>query len=60
MAKGGRGLTRFWSINCLVPPELGVNRLSPKIAEAAVNATNLINPVVTPEVECLSLESRVR
>jgi hypothetical protein len=51
MAKGARGLTWFWSNNCLVLPELEVNQLSSKTAEAAVNATNLTNPVVTLEAE---------
>jgi hypothetical protein len=39
------------SNNCLVLPELEVNQLSSKTAEAAVNATNLTNPVVTLEAE---------
>ncbi len=51
MAKGARGLTWFWSNNCLVLPELEVNQLSIETAEAAVNATNLTNPVVTLEAE---------
>jgi hypothetical protein len=51
MAKGARGLTWFWSNNCLVLPELEVNQLSSKTAEAAVNATNLTNLVVTLEAE---------
>jgi hypothetical protein len=51
MAKGARGLTWFWSNNYLVLPELEVNQLSSKTAEAAVNATNLTNPVVTLEAE---------
>ena len=38
----------FGSINCLVLPELGGNRRSRKIAEAAVNAKNMTIPVVTP------------
>jgi len=51
MGKDARGLTLFWSINYLVPPELGVNRRSRKIVEAVVNATNVTSPVVTPEAE---------
>ena len=49
--KGGRGLALFWSINYLVPPELGVNRRSRTIVEAVVNATNMTSPVVTLEAE---------
>jgi hypothetical protein len=51
MGKDARGLTRFWSSNCLVPPEVRVNRVSRKIAEAAANVKNLTNPVVTLEEE---------
>jgi hypothetical protein len=51
MGKDARGLTLFWSINYLVPPELGVNRRSRTIVEAVVNATNMTSPVVTPEAE---------
>jgi hypothetical protein len=51
MGKDARGLTLFWSINYLVPPELGVNRRSRQIVEAVVNATNVTSPVVTPEAE---------
>jgi hypothetical protein len=51
MGKDARGLTLFWSINYLVPPELGVNRRSRKIVEAVVNATNVTSPVITPEAE---------
>jgi hypothetical protein len=52
-------LTLFRSISCLVPPELGVNRRSRKIVEAAMNAKNMMNPVVTLGVEGQSLESRM-
>jgi hypothetical protein len=51
MGKDARGLTLFWSINYLVPPELGVNRRSRQRVEAVVNATNMTSPVVTPEAE---------
>ncbi len=42
--KGGRGVTLFWSNSCLVLPEVGANRWSRKIIEAAVNAKNMTNP----------------
>jgi hypothetical protein len=51
MGKDARGLTMFWSISCLIPPEVGDNRWSRKIIEAAANAKNMTNPTVTPDAE---------
>ena len=36
-------MTLFGSISCLVPPEVGVNPWSRKIAEAVMNAKNMMN-----------------
>jgi hypothetical protein len=47
MGKGARGLTWFWSNNCFVPDEGWGNQSSRKTVEAAANARNLTNPVVT-------------
>jgi len=47
MGKDARGLTWFWSNNCFVPDEGWGNQSSRKTVEAAANARNLTNPVVT-------------
>jgi hypothetical protein len=47
MGKDARGLTWFWSNNCFVPDEGRGNPSSHKTVEAAANARNLTNPVVT-------------
>jgi hypothetical protein len=51
MGKDARGLTMFWSISCSMPPEVGDNRWSRKIIEAAANAKNMTNQAVTPDTE---------
>ena len=47
MGKDARGLTWFWSNNGFVPDEGWGNPSSRKTVEAAANARNLTNPVVT-------------
>jgi len=41
--EGRQGIDVVLAISCLVPPELEVNRLTVKIAEAAMNAMNMTN-----------------
>jgi hypothetical protein len=45
MGKDARGLTWFWSNNCLVPDEFQGHPSSRKTVEVAANARNLTNPL---------------
>ena len=52
-------MTLFWSISCLVPDEVRVNRLPGRGRGAAANATEMTNLGEIPGLEGYSLESLV-